>query len=259
MAMALTGLLLVPVAEATSRHSALLAKSGFGKRTLKRGMSGKDVQALQGYLTDAGHDTDVDGQFGPDTEDGVERFERESGREVDGEVDRRDAKALTSQAAGGGALFEEPTPPAQNPATGQTVPGEKATLTADGLAIPPASAPEPVKKIIERGNVIAKKPYVYGGGHRSFSANDRGYDCSGSVSFALGRDFLKAPMPSGSFTSWGESGPGQWVTIYAHGGHMYAVIAGLRFDTSGRQESGSRWHDDMRSERGYTVRHPEGL
>jgi hypothetical protein len=101
-------------------------------------------------------------------------------------------------------------------------------------------------------------PYIYGGGHGKWE--DRGYDCSGSVSYALhGGGLLEQSMPSGGFTNWGAAGAGQWVTIYANSGHMYMVVAGLRFDTSGAKQTGSRWQTEQRPARGYTVRHPEGL
>jgi hypothetical protein len=80
------------------------------------------------------------------------------------------------------------------------------------------------------------------------------------VSYALhGGDLLDSPLPSGSFMRWGDAGPGRWITIYAHGGHAYMVVAGLRFDTSGRAQTGSRWQKAMRSPAGFAVRHPEGL
>ena len=151
-----------------------------------------------------------------------------------------------------------PQDPDEELLAAEEVPGEKAKLTSDGLAIAPSSAPQEVKDIIAAGNEIATMPYRYGGGHGKWK--DSGYDCSGSVSFALhGAKLLKAPMPSGSFTSWGKSGPGEWVTIYANGGHMFMVVAGLRFDTSGRGDNGSRWQKAMRSPSGFTVRHPKGL
>jgi cell wall-associated NlpC family hydrolase len=136
--------------------------------------------------------------------------------------------------------------------------GSKARVLRSGLAIAPADAPPVVKRIIAAGNRIAHKPYVYGGGHGSWKSS--GYDCSGSVSFALhGGNLLKSPLPSYGFYKWGQPGPGKWVTIYTHGGHMYMVVAGLRFDTSGLSADGTRWHKDMRSPAGYTVRHPGGL
>ena len=86
-------------------------------------------------------------------------------------------------------------------------------------------------------------PYIYGGGHGKWE--DAGYDCSGSVSYALHfGGLLEASMPSGGFMNWGEPGAGQWITIYANGGHAYMTVAGLRFDTSGRTKSGSRWQAD---------------
>ena len=107
----------------------------------------------------------------------------------------------------------------------------------------PADAPAAVKAVIAAGNRIATKPYKYGGGHARWE--DSGYDCSGSVSYALhGGGLLSSSMPSGGFTSWGASGQGRWITIYANSGHMYMVVAGLRFDTSGA--SPSRWQSDMR-------------
>jgi hypothetical protein len=111
---------------------------------------------------------------------------------------------------------------------------------------------------IAAANRITRKPYRYGGGHGSFS--DSGYDCSGAVSYALhGAGLLRTPHDSTGFESYGRSGPGAWITVYANSGHAYAVIAGLRFDTSGRGENGPRWRPEPRSGRGYVVRHPAGL
>lgn len=137
--------------------------------------------------------------------------------------------------------------------------GRAARLNRDGTAEPPAGAPETVRRIIAAANTIAKYPYVYGGGHGSFI--DTAYDCSGSVSYALAAaGLVKRPMVSGEFARTGEPGPGKWVTIYANGGHMFMVVAGLRFDTSGRDGPlGSRWQADGRSTAGLEVRHPPGL
>lgn len=220
---------------------------------LRRGMHGRDVRSLQRYLTRAGLRVAADGEFGRRTLTKVRAFEREQGRSIDGALDAGDLYALRAAVEGERELApERPTKPAP------LGPGEKATVGADGLAIAPEAAPDVVKQIIAAGNAIAKKPYRYGGGHAKWS--DSGYDCSGSVSYALhGAGLLERAMPSGSFTSWGEAGPGRWVTIYANGGHMYMVVAGLRFDTSGRKKAGTRWQADMRSASGYTVRHPPGL
>jgi hypothetical protein len=139
-----------------------------------------------------------------------------------------------------------------------TTSGETARLLADGTAQAPASAPEAVKRVIAAGNQIAKLPYRYGGGHALL--NDTGYDCSGSVSFALrGGGLFEGAAPSSGFYRYGESGPGRWITVYANGGHMYMVVAGLRFDTSGARQTGSRWQVQPRPATGYIVRHPPGL
>ena len=87
--------------------------------------------------------------------------------------------------------------------------------------------------MIAAGNRIAKKPYKYGGGHAKL--RDSGYDCSGSVSYALrGGKLMRGAMDSGGFMRWGRSGRGTWITIRANRGHAYMIVAGLRFDTSGR-------------------------
>jgi len=115
-----------------------------------------------------------------------------------------------------------------------------------------------VRRIIAAGSRIAAKPYKYGGGHGSW--DDSGYDCSGSVSYALhGAGLVKRAFTSGEFMSWGAPGAGRWVTIYASPGHVYMIVAGRRFDTTGRDESGSRWQTRSRSSAGYAVRHPRGL
>jgi hypothetical protein len=135
----------------------------------------------------------------------------------------------------------------------------QATALANGIALPPLEAPEAVRKMIEAGNVIARSPYVWGGGHGKWL--DNGYDCSGSVSFVLASaGLLNAPLASGPLMSWGEQGPGRWVTIYSSPGHVYMEVAGIRFDTSGASRTGSRWQNDLRGRRpGFVARHPTGL
>jgi cell wall-associated NlpC family hydrolase len=134
----------------------------------------------------------------------------------------------------------------------------KATALPNGVALPPLEAPEEVKQIIEAGNVIARSPYLWGGGHGKWL--DKGYDCSGSVSFALAAaGLLNGPLASGPFMNWGEPGKGKWVTIYTHPGHMFMVVAGIRFDTSAAKVTGSRWENEMRSTSGFVARHPAGL
>lgn len=132
-------------------------------------------------------------------------------------------------------------------------------LTAKGNAKIPEGAPSSIAAIIGSANAIARFPYVYGGGHGSFV--DSAYDCSGSVSYALaGAGVLDAPLTSGGLAEWGEPGPGRWVTIYANEGHVFMTVAGVRYDTSGRDGvRGSRWQDDGRSYDGFKVVHPPGL
>lgn len=138
-----------------------------------------------------------------------------------------------------------------------------ATLNPDGTATIPPDAPARVATIIQAGNEVARKPYVYGGGHGRFANSvwsDSAYDCSGSISFTLAAaGMIDAPMTSGGLADWGEPGPGKWVTIYANAGHTFMYVAGLRFDTSGRQITGSRWQTATRGTSGFRVVHPKGL
>jgi peptidoglycan hydrolase-like protein with peptidoglycan-binding domain len=236
------------------------AHAALGDRPLSMGSRGNDVRALQDLLHRAGFSIRSDGAFGSGTASTVRRLERELGLQVDGVVTAADVRrirlALRPAAGTGGYSTETMNRP--RAVSAQTTPGEQAALTEDGLAIPPVSAPDAVKQVIAAGNEIAAKPYRYGGGHGSWE--DTGYDCSGSVSYALhGGGLLDQSMPSGSFSSWGVDGPGQWITTYSNGGHIYMVVAGLRFDTSGRSGTGSRWQQAPRSASGFTVRHPEGF
>jgi len=120
-----------------------------------------------------------------------------------------------------------------------------------------------VADIIHADNEVARKPYVYGGGHGRVAGElfvDSAYDCSGSVSFALAAaGLVPSPMDSTALSRFGRPGPGRWVTIYANGGHAFMTVAGLRFDTSGRAEGGSRWQAAPRTTAGFVVRHPPGL
>ncbi len=138
--------------------------------------------------------------------------------------------------------------------------GPEGTLAAlvGERAIAPLNAPLVVKRVIAAANRIRTTPYIWGGGHASWSS--RGYDCSGSVSYALhGGGLLTSPLVSGSFATWGAPGPGRWITIYANAGHVYAVIAGLRWDTVGDTSgSGPRWHQEPPYPKGFVVRHPVG-
>lgn len=139
-----------------------------------------------------------------------------------------------------------------------TVPGSKAKLVK-GKAIAPADAPKRVQKVIAAANKIRNKPYKWGGGHGKW--NDRGYDCSGAVSYALhGAKLLSAPLDSSGLARYGKKRKGQWITVYGASSHAYMVVAGLRFDTSMVKGNGPGWSKQMRTtpER-YQARHPRGL
>ena len=144
--------------------------------------------------------------------------------------------------------------------TGQQVNQSVGGIAIDtgGMVQPPAGAPAAVRQMIAAGNAIATLPYIWGGGHGSFVSP--GYDCSGSVSYVLAAaGLLSAPEVSGDFESYGDPGPGQWVTIYANAGHVWMDIAGWRFDTVALAESGTRWSQGGGEYAGFVVRHPPGL
>jgi hypothetical protein len=173
--------------------------------------------------------------------------------------------ALAAQGPGG-VPYEDPdvVPRAARAVAEQpVVPGTGATLLDDGRAAAPAAAPDAVKQAIWAANEIIDRPYRYGGGHaRGFV--DRGYDCSGTVSYALhGADLLEDPLDSSGFMRWETAGTGDWITVYSNPGHAYVVIAGLRLDTSSagdpRGDRGPRWRPMLRSSRGFKARHPAGL
>ena len=179
------------------------------------------------------------------------------------------ASAAEETATTGEAAAESAAPKPTGPASGalerhdapSAINGGTKTATAldNGVALPPLEAPTAVLKIIEAGNAIARTPYKWGGGHGRFL--DTGYDCSGSVSFALyAAGLIEGPRDSGGLMSWGKAGPGKWVTIFSSPGHVYMEVAGIRFDTSGARATGSRWQNDLRGGRpGFVARHPPGL
>lgn len=228
-----------------------------GERTLRKGMKGHDVRVLQSYLTLAGFPTGIDGQYGPSTLRSVVKFERANGLATNGVVTYAQSRTLREDVAKA-VTTSAPSAPAG-----------KATLNSDGTVTPPAGAPQAVVNAINAANSIINKPYIYGGGHGQF--NDSGYDCSGAVSFALhGGGLLSAPEDSSGLESFGESGKGKWITVYADSGHAFMVIAGLAFDTAHYgpttpSGSGPRWLQPSKvlanlSDGGdYTVRHPPGL
>jgi cell wall-associated NlpC family hydrolase len=136
--------------------------------------------------------------------------------------------------------------------------GESTSILLTGIALPPPNAPQAVQDVINNANAIVGRPYIWGGGHGSFYSY--GYDCSGSVSFALfGGGMIPEPLTSGALEGWGSPGPGKWITVYANAEHTYAEIAGLRYDTSGTESgTGPRWHLEERPSDGFVARHPPG-
>ena len=173
------------------------------------------------------------------------------------------ASAVAQTSSTGGAQFSDPVP--------IVAPGSQATLLPDGSAAAPADAPPEVQAAIFAANKLLDKPYKYGGGHAK--VEDSGYDCSGTVSYALlGAGLLKSPLDSSSFMRWGQKGKGTWITVYTNPGHAFAMIAGLRLDTSAYGvsaratrriarvgERGPRWRAGKRPKKGFKARHPVGL
>jgi len=174
------------------------------------------------------------------------------------------APAAVSVGPPNGALAEPvslATVRKQLAASGLSANPNQATLTPDGLAIPPINAPPAVQAIIAAGNEIAHLPYRWGGGHTTYE--DTAYDCSGSISFVFGAaGLLNSTVVSGQLENWGASGPGKWITVFANAGHTFMYVAGLRFDTVALAETGSRWSNRPADEpdlRTFAVRHPIGL
>ena len=168
-----------------------------------------------------------------------------------------DTSPATQQTIVGGQAFGE-----ANPALTPVVEGDTAKLLSTGLAAAPADAPDEVQQAVWAANEIIGKPYRYGGGHRR--VNDSGYDCSGTVSYALiGAGLQESPLDSGKFMNWGERGKGDWITVFTNPGHPYVVIAGLRLDTSAAGDpdggKGPRWRPTLRKNRGFKARHPDGF
>ena len=223
-----------------------------GDRVLRPGMSGQDVRVLQDYLTIAGFPAAIDGYFGSQTEQAVKSFQSAHDWRASGVVTIPVEKLLRSVIAAIDAL----------PAIG------KARINADGTATAPVGAPAIVQQVVAAANRITDKPYVYGGGHGTW--DDVGYDCSGSVSYALhGAGLLSAPEDSTELESYGSPGPGRWITIYADSGHTWIVVAGIAFDTAdyGGPDipggTGPRWRwnptGNLQDGGSYVVRHPAGL
>ena len=251
---------------------------------LKEGDSGDAVRRLQRGLGVA-----IDGIFGPGTERAVIRFQRRHGLAADGIVGPATWGALgartsrASSSASGDAVqrlqraLGITADGAFGPATEAAVRAFQSAhgLTADGVVGPAtwaalgSSGPVlkeggstggsgAVARAIAAADRIAHLPYKYGGGHGSWT--DSGYDCSGSVSYVLhGAGVLSSPLDSTGLMSYGAAGPGAHITIYARPGHSFMTIDGRRYDTTGREQTGSRWQPAGRSTAGYVVRHPPGL
>ena len=219
-----------------------------GDRVLRLGMRGHDVRVLQDFLSRVGIATKIDGRFGPRTKRHVVAFQRAHHLRPSGIVTWAVSQALRAAAA---RIQSSTSTPVPLPA------GSRARLVG-GQAVAAASAPPAVKSVIAAANQIATRPYVYGGGHGSFTSS--GYDCSGSVSYALhGGGLLGTTEDSSTLESYGSAGAGHWITIYANAGHAYMVIAGLRFDTSAQSSTGgNRWTTVGRSSAGFVARHPTG-
>ena len=218
-----------------------------GDRILRPGMSGHDVRVLQDFLSRVGIGTKINGRFSATTKQHVIAFQRAHHLHPTGIVTWPVSQALRTAAAG-----------VESTSTVIPLPAGSSARLISGQAVAPASAPPAVKAAIAAANQIATRPYVYGGGHGSFISS--GYDCSGSVSYALhGGGLIRDTEDSSQLESYGSAGPGRWITIYANAGHAYMVIAGLRFDTSAQSSTGgSRWTTDGRSGAGFVVRHPTG-
>jgi hypothetical protein len=170
--------------------------------------------------------------------------------------------AQVGVASSGGALAQPVSNAqvrAELAASGLSANTDQSTLTPNLLAIAPIGAPTQVQAVINAGNEIAHLPYHWGGGHGTYE--DTGYDCSGSISFVLAAaGLLKGTETSGQLMSYGDSGPGKWITVYATQGHTFMYVAGLRFDTVALAQNGSRWSNRSATEGGgFVARHPAGL
>ncbi len=215
---------------------------------------GSDASGAIKRLQDALHLT-PDGEFGTETEAAIRRLQARHGLTVDGVVGSATWSVI------GVSNERELKPP--HSALAQPSSGERSSDSAETSSSSTGESSggegsSVVSRVIAAGDEIANRPYVYGGGHGSFQS--AGYDCSGSVSYALhGGGLLSSPEDSSALESYGEAGPGQHITIYANAEHAFMVVDGKRFDTVAQQEGGSRWSSSMTSTAGYVVRHPAGM
>ena len=213
--------------------------------TIREGATGYWVDVLQRDLTDIGYSLPVTGDFGAHTQGQVNAFKKAHRLPTDGVVRSPWTWDTLAKAVRGE----------------QSRPWHRAHLNSSGFAVAPSDAPMVVKRVIAAANHIAFKPYLYAGGHASWNAP--GYDCSGSVSYALhGGGLLWRPLAL--FYNYGDAGQGKWMTIYTNSSHAYMSVAGLWFDTAD-QQWGSYGHGDRWSTKrispasGYLVRHPTGF
>ncbi|HTU86625.1 MAG TPA: peptidoglycan-binding domain-containing protein [Solirubrobacteraceae bacterium] len=243
--------------QATIKTAGTLTKPStfnqLGKRMLRPGLSGKDVTILQGYLTIAGFPTSVDGDFGPETGASVAAFKA--------------AHQITPANDVAGLSFDKVLKAAIS-ADESDVPTGTTRINPDGTATAPAGAPAIVQTMVSAANSIIDTSYCVGGGHGTW--NSSCYDCSGSVSFVLhAAGLLSQSEDSSELETYGQSGPGKWVTIYTDDGHAFIVIAGRAFDTADYggpnipNGTGPRWRSNplgnLADGGDYVVRHPVGL
>jgi len=237
-----------PAAAATAAHTVAAttpasdeASAGATTSAGTTSVSGNPVERLQERLH-----VPVDGEFGPETEAAVRHLQAQHGLEVDGVVGPATWSAL---GVSGQHTLHPPRPHSASSAGSSSDSGSSSSSSAgEGV----------VARVIAAADEIATRPYVYGGGHGSFQSG--GYDCSGSVSYALhGGGLLSSPEDSSALEGYGEAGPGSHITIYANAEHAFMTIDGRRFDTVAQAETGTRWSSSMTSTAGYVVRHPAGL
>jgi peptidoglycan hydrolase-like protein with peptidoglycan-binding domain len=225
-----------------------------GDRTLCQGMHGHDVRVLQQYLTFAGFLTAIDGSFGAATKQSVLEFQRAQKMNPNGVVTYSVQQLLRAAIR---AVQASPPPP-----------GEKVQINPDGTATAPADAPTAVQQVVAAANQILTTSYCVGGGHGSWTSSC--YDCSGAVSYALhGAGLLSSPEDSTGLESYGNPGPGQWISVYADSGHAFLVVGGRAFDTANfggpniPAGDGPRWRSNptgnLQDGGSYVVRHPPGL